>query len=473
MVKEFNNLSNLFSYLQSKDINENILVALRYLLAKHFYGKSVINGKMVSQIFDNIGFAKCFMKLRTSNLNAVWVSRNYLVLKFRFERKSWYSSGSNYHYYTVGVNSETSKLWIEKTGLDITDYETEYTEPIALSINGKNLDLILTVDKDIQRYCLHYFYDLDLDGLGNYFLTQGNIVRVQGDILMSINRVGDRAVYGYLNELERAIAERLREILLNRVSRKIVDILQSYGLNVINERTRILVPCIRSNESKKGIWKRIYTVAKLVYDKLDLEKELKELHLHSFSHRLAFETKRGYWRVRKVLAITYRWINYDIIEITFDYAGTRAFGVESYDSVEIRINVDRVCCFEKSASIVRKLRKEWALGYVETKIRVGRHLIKAYARPLALNFELELFGDKHFIRVDGLPLVVYDKIEFIHPEHLKKTLTIPVPMEVAFTTIPEDRGFHERVNKYIMDYLVEKYGKDFDLEEEDDEESEI
>jgi len=473
MGKEFNNLSNLFFYLRSKEVNENILIALRYALSKRFNEKTVVNGKMLTQLFDNIGFAKAYRYLRYENLKRVFVSKNYAILQFNFKAKSWYSSDERAHFYIIGVNSETGKLWIEKVDTYPTDYETDFSELIFLSVNGKSLDLILTKDKEFQKYVLHYTYDLDLDGIDRHWIVKNNVIRVQGDIIMSINRIGDSAVYAYLNVLERNVASSILDIFQNIITRKIVDILQSYGLTVADNRSRILVPCIRANESSVEIFKKIYTIAKIVHDKLDLSSEFKELHIEPVVKYFNIENRRYTWSASRVAVIKFKWLDYDIVEITLDNANTRSFGVESYDSVEIEVKVSPVCCYSKAEYIVKKLRKEWVLGYVESKIRIGRHLVKATTKPLALNFELEIFGNKYLISVRDLPIVVYDKIEFIHPEHLKKTLTIPEPIEVAFTTIPDNEAFHERVNKYIMDYLVKKYGKEVKIEDEDEEESEI
>jgi len=469
MDKEFNNLSNLFSYLRSKEVNENILVALRYALSKYFKEKTVVNGKMLTQIFDNIGFAKAFMNLKYDKLSRVEVSKNYAMLWFDFKTRSYYRPDIVRHFYIIGVNSETGKLWIEK----VVAGTFSYKEFLTLRINDKELEIEVTDDSNMQLEVLEYTYDLDLDGIENFRLERNSVVRVQGDILMNIVSVGDSALLAYFDALERQVAGRLRRILENRIVRKIVDILESYGLNVRFQGSTIMVPCIRANETEKGIVKRVVTIGRLVHDKLDLKEEFKELNLHDVERMFYVGEERYYSYKRYFAKIKYEWAGHDIVDIAFAYSVNRAFGVESYDSVEISVLVYEVCCFNKAKHIFKKLREQGVLDYVDSKIRVGRHLIKATTKPLALNFELELFGEKHFINVNNLPIVVYDKLELIHPEHLKKTLTIPVPIRVMFSTIRENESFHERVNKYIMDYLVEKYGKDFEFEDEDEEESEI
>jgi len=443
MFLEFNTLQDFYSKLDKLEIHDHIKIMLKHIVRKKLIGKNAIPKWKICELFSSYPMYKAFIHLPLKRLHEICVSEHYLLLRFKYPRK--YLDDS-IHTYVIGADSETEKLFIHKT---VRDTPYNFGE-IYLYVNDKSLYILLTRDEyiwEVLGYTIDYdlnphaFYNINLDKRGMYF------VRIQGDLVLEI--MNDKDLASYYATLTNRISERINNLVLREITRRIAEILESYGITLRRMPFGITIEGIRKNTPRKKVNKILEAITKIIYHELDITDILEWLNNAIIDKNIGFSE---YMFDIKDYFIAYK-CEKGGFKIMIDKGYNSGFGVELYDIVNIRFDdVNNELFKEKVKEIVNELKEQ--IDFTETTLRRGRHVIKAKALPVNMRFPIKFLDREEWIQLTDLPIVVKGKVVIEHPEHRTKKLFFPVPVRIIIDQVQVDERFLARLNKYTLDQLT-------------------
>jgi len=437
-------LTTIFLGLKEKGIHENILLIARDAIAKAVNGRSPVAKSMLKEKFLSPAMFKAYRTLKAKYLDEVYVSPHYCLLVYRYPSR--FSSIN--HYYLIGVDGDSKRLFINKVNASSPSHNGVTTIPAR----GGDLYLFTTTDSDIWTYVLGYDIDYDLANMDFYEILErysnGFSMRIQGDIVMGVWPTPNV----YLWDLRRRIEDQLASLIGELIARRISELLQSYGLSAAERGRMIAVEGLRRDETyyrRNTILKRI---VRLIWRDLDISDIFEWIGLPNVDPIIQDIEREYSYYSEYTGRIVYMSDKLTHVQIDVSWSLNRIFGVESYDVINIQVNVNETSLENKANDLMSELDLEFR----DTTIRIGRHRVYCHARPINLNIRAKVVDQEVSLVIRDLPIIVRGEIRIEHPEHRTKILNFPTPVRVQFWTIRVVPSFIARLNKYILDEIMKR-----------------
>ena len=392
---------------QPKTFFSNINPLLKRIL------DSILHSKEINQnLFDNKIHYKIFKKVSRKEIERIYISSNYLVIKLR----------EIAGYYIVGINSETGKLFVR--GIDGI-IVLEESKPLMIN----DILIELTSDNEIRKFL---GYDKELEEIDISNLETPIRIRVQGDIILQILDVNCERMYKH--RLKQFLAHHVRLMYTDLLLERLRNLLLNKGIHVfISDRTILidLPKCTVNllNRFVKFLEKLIISSGLLT----EIEKEfnlrvvsVKGLPSNNETQGISILTTNGY-------------INVDV-----------SFGTILFRGLRINITLDDKIIENKVQNLIEELNLE----YRDRILTIGRHIVKLKALPTDIVLKLKMFNRERIIQINNLPLIVKGKIEILHEEHKPFEMTFPLPTQISLHSIPSTINFIRWYNYYKIKELV-------------------